>query len=109
MISIAPRKMRKEGRTDASSAPRRADGGNDAGALFGACHLSSDGIVSIHAHGKQEDGKGGGKGEEEGKSEGRTHLELLVRGLDVQRHTAGWRSERKLMGCGWEEVGIEMK
>jgi hypothetical protein len=43
-----------------------ADGVNDAGALFGACHLRSGGIVSIREYSYSwEEGKGGGKGEEE--------------------------------------------
>jgi hypothetical protein len=52
----------------------RADGVDDAGALFGACHLCNEGVVSIHAYSylweagrrKGREGKGG-RGREEGR------------------------------------------
>jgi hypothetical protein len=50
----------------------RADGVDDAGTLFGACHLRSENIVSIHAYwylwdeGGGREGRGGrGRGREE--------------------------------------------
>jgi hypothetical protein len=90
----------------------RADDVEDAGALFGACHLRNEGIVSIHASSYLwEEGRRKGWEVERGRREERRKNppELLVEedprlpvgALDhAQRRTAGWRRERKLMGCG---------
>ncbi|KAF8149607.1 hypothetical protein K438DRAFT_1779301 [Mycena galopus ATCC 62051] len=90
-------------------ATARADGVNDEGALFGACHLRNKGIVSIHAYlYLWEERKKRGKGEEEGKSGGRTHAVLLMeedtcllfRALDdAQRRTTG--RVQKLSGANF--------